>query len=302
MRQPRFLSARIDGAGKVLAATPQYPVPWWSFTKTVLAAAALKLVGEGRLSLDRPLSDRSFSLRHLLQHRSGLPDYGGIPAYQAAARNGEAPMRIELLLQRANAAQSLFEPGQGWHYSNIGYFLVRQLIEAHTGMDLIDALNSLVLNRLGEHSVRLADSRENLQRTAWGNTENYHPGWVYHGLLTGTPVDAARFLYLLINGKILATELYVEMLSRHPVNGVQPGRPWDITGYGLGLMLGHAQRVGQAIGHSGAGPGSSAAVYHFPDHIPQTVAVFTQVEDQGPAEFEAARLADPTANLPQSLP
>ena len=51
-------------------------VPWWSFTKTVLAAAALALVRDGRLALDEPLPGRPYTLRQLLQHRAGLTDYG----------------------------------------------------------------------------------------------------------------------------------------------------------------------------------------------------------------------------------
>jgi hypothetical protein len=52
-------------------------VPWWSFTKTVIAAAVLTLVRDGRLSLDDPVDGQPFTLRQLLQHRAGLPDYSG---------------------------------------------------------------------------------------------------------------------------------------------------------------------------------------------------------------------------------
>ena len=51
-------------------------VPWWSFTKTVIAAAALVLVRDGKLLLDTPVTGKPFTLRQLLQHQSGLPDYG----------------------------------------------------------------------------------------------------------------------------------------------------------------------------------------------------------------------------------
>jgi phage baseplate assembly protein gpV len=56
----------VDGmlaAGDVADA----PVPWWSFTKTVLAAAALVLVDAGRLTLDAPLAGRRYTLCQLLQ-------------------------------------------------------------------------------------------------------------------------------------------------------------------------------------------------------------------------------------------
>ena len=59
-------------------------VPWWSFGKTVIAAAALALVRDGQLALDEPLPDRPYTLRQLLQHRAGLTEYGRLPAYHEA--------------------------------------------------------------------------------------------------------------------------------------------------------------------------------------------------------------------------
>jgi CubicO group peptidase (beta-lactamase class C family) len=55
-------------------------VAWWSFSKTVIAAAALVLLDHGKLELDGPVPRAPYTLRHLLQHTSGLPDYGSDPA------------------------------------------------------------------------------------------------------------------------------------------------------------------------------------------------------------------------------
>jgi len=63
-------------------------VPWWSFTKTVIAATALALVRDGRLALDTPLPT-GYTLRQLLQHRAGLPDYGPLRDYHAAVARHE---------------------------------------------------------------------------------------------------------------------------------------------------------------------------------------------------------------------
>ena len=43
-------------------------VPWWSFTKTVLAATALSLVRDGLIRLDDPVLDQPFTLRQLQRH------------------------------------------------------------------------------------------------------------------------------------------------------------------------------------------------------------------------------------------
>ena len=63
--------------------------------------------------------------------------------------------------------------------------------------------------------------------------------------------------------------------------------------YGLGLMTGSMGGVGRAFGHSGGGPFCVNAVYHFPERaVPVTVACFTDGENEGRAEFQAARLAE----------
>jgi len=67
------------------------PVPWWSVTKTCLAACALVLVARGRLTLDDPLPDRLYTLRHLLAHTSGLGSYTTRPEYHAAIERHEHP-------------------------------------------------------------------------------------------------------------------------------------------------------------------------------------------------------------------
>jgi hypothetical protein len=76
------------------------------------------------------------------------------------------------------------------------------------------------------------------------------------------------------------------------VGNPNPGRPRRRAGYGLGLMVNVAPTHGRCLGHSGQGPGSVAAAYHFPDlDPPRTVAAFAPVQDQ--AVVERAVLAVP---------
>src|SRR5258706_10165602 len=63
-------------------------VPWWSYTKTVLAAAALTLVRDGDLELDATVECERFTLRQLLQHRAGLCDYAELREYHEAGAFG----------------------------------------------------------------------------------------------------------------------------------------------------------------------------------------------------------------------
>ncbi len=263
--------------------------PWWSFTKTVLAAAALALVADGRLSLDAPLDGDPFTLRHLLQHRAGLADYGALKAYHAAVAAGDAPWPRAVLMQRVGVDRLTFAPGQGWVYSNVGYLLVRELVERAAGVDLGVALERLVLAPLGVAGVAVAREPADLMATAWGNAAGYHPGWVYHGLLIGPPASAALLLHRLLAGALLPPALLAEMLTAHPVGGPVPERPWLTAGYGLGLMIGTGETGATYTGHTGGGPGSTAAVYQCGPR--RTAAVFAPVDRPALVEREAIHLA-----------
>jgi D-alanyl-D-alanine carboxypeptidase len=289
-----YLTARIDGNVGPQGHADEIRVPWWSFTKTALAAAALRLVGRGHLSLDDRIDNHPYTLRQLLQHRAGVPNYGSLASYNQAVENGEPPWGAAELLDRVGADRLDFEPGHGWCYSNVGYFFVRKSIEEATRRDIGGALRHLIFDPLGLGSVQLVTSAAELADTAWGNPTCYDPGWVYHGLLVGTPGDAVRFLHRLMSGDVISPELLIEMTSPHPVGGPWPGRPWVRGSYGLGVMIGESVSGQVATGHSGAGPGSVAAVYHFRDRTPPcTVAAFARGDEIGTVEREALRLAQP---------
>jgi CubicO group peptidase (beta-lactamase class C family) len=293
MTDQHFLTARLDATGGPEIRADHARVPWWSFTKTALATAALQLVARGHCRLDDRIDGYPYTLRQLLQHRAGIPNYGSLVSYHEAVRRGEKPWAVDELLDRVDADRLDFDPGQGWRYSNVGYLFVRKFIEKAVRRDIGSALRCLVFDALALESVILATSAKDLADTAWGNPTGYDPGWVYHGLLIGTPGDAVRFLHSLMSGGVLPSELLAEMTARYPVGERSlPGRPWVTAGYGLGLMIGQMASAGIAMGHSGAGPGSVSAVYHFGDRPgPCTVAAFATGDEEGAAEDEVVRLA-----------
>jgi CubicO group peptidase (beta-lactamase class C family) len=176
--------------------------------------------------LDEPLGGELYTLRQLLQHRAGLVDYGGFPAYHEAVSRGEDPWPAPDLIQRVEAGRLHCDPGEGWEYSSIGYYFVRRLIEETTGESLAMALARLVLRPLGIVRPRLAQTREDLSDVDLGTIAVYHPGWVYHGLLVGTLGDAAVLLDRLMTGDLLPTKLLGEMQDAYRLGGpfrIDPG-------------------------------------------------------------------------------
>jgi D-alanyl-D-alanine carboxypeptidase len=289
------VAVAVAHRGVIVAGALDEPaVPWWSFTKTAIAAAALVLVERGQIALDSPVTGRPWSLRQLLQHRAGIPEYGALKDYHAAVESGAQPWPVEELLTRVKADQLLFEPDTGWRYSNAGYLLVRQLIEEATGEDIGQAMARLVFEPLGL-TVGLARTPGDLALTRWGNAAGYHPGWVYHGLLVGPPAGAAVFLDRLLGGhgsRLLSARSLDAMQDGHRIEEAAgtEGRPWRRPCYGLGLMIEAGDGAPRMIGHTGGGPTTTSAVYYFPSRD-LTAAAFAPSPDPSIVEHRVIALA-----------
>lgn len=288
---PQFNWITLSGRqGSYGSSSARYP--YWSFTKTVLAICALKLVEAGTLDLDSQLDGQIYTLRQLLNHTSGVPNYGQLQDYHAAVAANDPAWSREKLLERAFANGTLFQPGQGWSYSNIGYMFIQELIEESQEKSFAEIVLDMVCQPLGLKSIELAQTRQQFAQLHWKAAASYDPLWVYHGCLTGTASDAARLLHTLFTGGFLRSDTLNDMLDARPLGDVLSGRPWTRYGYALGLMSGEVEGAGRAIGHSGAGPFCVNAVYHFPDvPDPVTIACFTEGTDEGVVEYAAAKLA-----------
>jgi D-alanyl-D-alanine carboxypeptidase len=278
----------------------------YSFTKTIVAAALLRFVATGRVdlndTLDRwlpeyPVAAR-LTLRSVLSHTSGLPDYGGLADYHAAVRSSSLPWTEEEFLARTGAEKLLFEPGSGWAYSNIGYMLLRRVLTRIGDADMETVLQREIFAPLTIATASVPRTKSDLAFFAFGPspylaggaapvtvTEQYDPGWIATGVVGASVADAAGILHGIL-GSLLPVSLRDEMMR--PIarfRTVGPGRPWRLPAYGLGLSIDQDETRGPIYGHTGGGPGCSPAVFHFPRRDPPlTIAVATDGEDPGFAE------------------
>jgi D-alanyl-D-alanine carboxypeptidase len=219
----------------------------------------------------------------LLNHTGGIPDYGGLAAYHQSVRtNPSQPWSFERFASETFDRGLLFEPGQGWAYSNPGYMLVKHVIEDVTG----DSYRTLIAERIADplrlRKTFVPESIADLTTLAPGTSSllgsdatprdirsHYHPGWVSHGVVASTASDLVRFLDGLFQGNLLAQDSLHEMLALIPVSlhsagtesGNPPLRPAQ-PGYGLGVMGDPASPWGLIVGHNGGGPCYSASAFH----------------------------------------
>lgn len=267
-------------------------VPWWSLGKTIIAATALRLAEEGRLSLERSLG--RYSLLQLLRHESGLGDYGALSEYHQAVARGDEPWSRREMRERAKADTLAYEPGAGWLYSNIGYLRARELVEEAYGGDIGAAARELVFDPRGLAAPRLALLRKDLSGVAMGAAAGYHPGWVYHGLFVGPLIDAARWLDALFSeaSPLPPASRALMLEPRYMDQYTQP--PWARAAYGAGLMVPRTPLGFIAAGHIGSGPGSVVTAFHRMAGPRRTAAVFALGDETTAVETEAVRLlSDP---------
>jgi D-alanyl-D-alanine carboxypeptidase len=284
----------------------------YSITKTFTAVLMLQLRDERRLCLDDPLARwfprvvgaERISLRRLLNHTAGIPDYGGSRAYHEAVRvSPSTPWSFERFAAETFEKGLRFEPGTGWEYSNPGYMLLKRVAEQVAGGGYATLIAERIARPLGLERTFVPESTEDLSPLAPASStalaadgaardvrHRYHPGWVSHGVVASTPSDVARFLDALFRGRVVSSRALDEMTTLVPVPSPTVAEPaWRRPGYGLGIMGDAESRWGRLWGHNGAGPGYATSAFHAPR--PRRVGV-RDVRVRGPGR-RTARLRRP---------
>lgn len=144
-----------------------------SISKQFVAVAALQLVEEGKLSLDDPIHEHlpelpsdwvGVTLKQLLNHTSGIPDYEEIYTYDIYR------LRVtpEDVIKIANGRPMDFEPGMGRYYSNTGFYLASMIVERAAGAPLGKVLKKRIFDPIGMSQTRFADPEAIIKGRAEG--------------------------------------------------------------------------------------------------------------------------------------
>ncbi|OYT16663.1 MAG: serine hydrolase [Bacteroidetes bacterium 4572_77] len=150
-----------------------------SISKLYTAVAVTKLVGEGRLSLDKTLADyypelvgrianaQKITLKMMVQHRSGIPNYTDTPNYWSAPKENNKE-KLELVLDKpAN-----FEPDKAYEYSNTNYLLLSVIMDKVLGYRHFQFIQEEILNPLHLNHTFPSLSEVNIDHVMSG----YHVG------------------------------------------------------------------------------------------------------------------------------
>jgi CubicO group peptidase (beta-lactamase class C family) len=268
-----------------------------SVTKQFTAAAILKLVDEGKLSLDDDFRDyldfdtkgRFITINNLLNHTSGIPSYTEIPEFwNLSVHQYDRDTLVRLVEQK----DFLFEPGEALIYNNSAYFFLGLIIEKITGKTYAEYLDEEFFKPLGMINTHYCSTSEvksnkvygyNYAETGLTQKEYLDHTWPYSaGSLCSTTEDLLVWMRALHQGKILDEHLYKIITT--------PDRLSDgsETRYAKGLVN-YTNFGNRQIGHGGGINGFLSETRYFPDNDLYIICLVNTVSPKG-AGFFASKL------------
>lgn len=270
-----------------------------SVTKSFVATVILQLIADGRLSLEDTVErwlpgiltyGDQVTVRQLLNHTSGVPDYVVGPyvgLYTDPDQQFRAWTPRELVALVADRPAN-FPPGTAWSYSNTGYVLAGMIVEAATGDTLDRELRRRISRPLGLRDTFFPVNRATIPRPyargygfPLGQEQGpllsftvFNPSLAWAaGALVSDLGDLQSFFRALLRGRLLPPALLAEMTTPFST-----GRGF---GYGLGLIVIETP-AGRVFGHDGAIPGYRDVVLSTEDGSRQ-VALMMNAEFATPA-------------------
>jgi CubicO group peptidase (beta-lactamase class C family) len=263
-----------------------------SVSKQFTAASILLLAQDGRLSIDDrarkwlpslPPAADAITLRHLLTHTSGLPDYEDLMAEPYAGQILDAG--VLALLERED--RLLFPPGSAYRYSNSGYALLALVVERASGLDYPGFLRKRIFLPLGMHdTLAFVAAGPAVSNRAWGYSEA-DGAWRRSDQSSTSAVLGDGGIYS--NTHDLArwdAALYDDRLLSDASRALAFGPQVEVTGEGYQAQYGFGWRIsGDTLWHSGETIGFRNVIVRWPR---QRLTVVLLSNRNGPEPYRAA--------------
>lgn len=207
---PQYFAAGWHDREARIPARPQALFKLASISKLYDAVAVTKLIRDGRLSLDKTIADylpelvgrienaEKITLRLMIQHRSGIPNFTDAPNYWAAPAETYEESLALILDKPAN-----FEPGEDYEYCNTNYLLINKVMDNVLGYPNFQFIKEEILKPLNLKHTYGSLSEVNIADVMSG----YHVGHPYdlktdgRGMLA-TAQDVGTFLRALNDGSL----------------------------------------------------------------------------------------------------
>jgi D-alanyl-D-alanine carboxypeptidase len=266
----------------------------YSITKTFTAVATMMLVEEGKVALEHPIAKhlpdlptawRGVTIRHILTHTSGLPNWR-----DQASKLGdmESEYTKAEVLNLVTGLPLVFPSGERWEYVETGFFLLGLMIEKISGKSYEQFLRERIFQPLGMGDTRLDSRADIIPNRADGYTWRdggfrnavwYSPTLTFSTAgLVSTVLDLAKWDAALYTERLLKRSTLEQMWANPKLNN---GQLITETGLGFGLSpFTKNRRVHRRVGHVGGAEGFATAMSRFIDDK-VTVVVLSNAGQEG---------------------
>jgi D-alanyl-D-alanine carboxypeptidase len=268
-----------------------------SISKQFLAAGIMVLVQDGKISLDdsvqrflpdAPVEWREITIRELLSHTSGL----------AQDAPGENRFETQLPLNAIRAAYSVplsFRPGEKWQYSNLGYYVLAEIMSRSSGEQWSDFMTHRLFGPLGMSSTQTTSSTVLNRATGYewdGKRFNKAREWGLRpsGAYLSNIEDMAKW------DAALAGDFPLSSVSKKAMWTAVSTSTGSAFGYGFGWQI--DTRAGKhVIYHGGGRSGFKAYFARFPeDHLSFVILTNAGHSDPEPILWKVASTWLPGVN------
>jgi CubicO group peptidase (beta-lactamase class C family) len=284
-----------------------------SFTKQFTATCIMLLVHDGKLHYDDHLTDifpefpaygKAITIRNLLNHTSGLPDYEDLLiANYPNTPEGKIPQILDagVLQLLEQQSRGKFPPGSEWQYSNSGYAVLAMVVEKVSGKPFGQFLHDRIFTPLKMNNTLAYEKGKNeVPHRAYGHTKEKDAlratdqsptsavlgdGGIYSSLDDLARWDRALRNHTLLTAAEMQPALAPVQPTAHPAK-FPSGKP---VSYGFGWFLDPYQGH-KRMSHNGETIGFLTTIQRFPDDD-LTIIVLENCTDKDP-EQQALKVAN----------
>ena len=279
-----------------------------SITKQFTAAAIMLLAEDEKLALDDTVDKwlteflkkehcQRITIRHLLQHTSGIKSFTGLPSYLKLMRHD---VRHADIMGRIRDMDLEFDPGSKYRYSNSGYYLLGIIVEKASEQSFEEFVQTRLLGPLKLKSTAYDRHAKLIMHRARGynrfgdrtmNASYLSMSQPFSaGAMVSTTDDLIRWTKALHHGKVMSDDSYAAMTQRGKLSD------GSRTNYGLGTVIGK-QNGTDSFGHGGGINGFLSDLVYLPEHE-ITVVVLSNCTASSPAKIRSQILNHLLASTP----
>ncbi len=293
-----------------------------SVTKSLTAVGIMKLVEDGKLTLETPISiyfpnfipdfSKKITIRHLLNHSSGMQaNIGRIDDEGNGLMPGENPITLNDLLEEFKDSELKFEPGTGYEYNNFGYSLLAYIIENLSKQSYADYMEQAVFKPANMKNTAV-NAYKNLNQRAFPHiglgmnefkklSSPFQSSWLIGaGNINSTTGDLYNFMKALENGILLKPATVDKLYSYTQSRGINNSE------YGLGWRIENKGNE-KWVSHTGLLPGITSIIGSLPQRNIKIIILsnatstdlIKETDFQGKSQFVDGEITDKVIALLQ---